>query len=395
MTIYNKHIVAGRQKTGDGCADGARQFGIGIQDFGFRVMGSGISNLNVRGLLLIIIALAVQGLLGVAVSIAQSPDAAITESQWKAPSAKDVKSKAMDWLREKNLDKTVLAKAEIIWAQTSEQSKEEELLASLAATFALGDANSEKIVTLCSQPRGSLVLSEQTWLGNPQTPRFVANNMRLFYARWLVQELLFEEAREQIVGLEPSDVVAPATLLFYQSVVYHKLLEKESGLKTLEELLGAADTSPRRYVAVARLMEDDLKALEEDSLDHIARRMDDVHRRLDLGRTGPKVRKVEDGVIESLDKLIKQIEDKRQQQQQSSAGGNTLRPSNPAQDSVPMEGKGPGDVTKRDIGSESNWGDLPPKEREEALQQIGRDFPSHYRDVIEQYFKKLASEGSE
>jgi len=40
-----------------------------------------------------------------------------------------------------------------------------------------------------------------------------------------------------------------------------------------------------------------------------------------------------------------------------------------------MEGKGPGEVTKKDVGSKSGWGDLPPKEREEALQQIGRDFP--------------------
>jgi hypothetical protein len=29
------------------------------------------------------------------------------------------------------------------------------------------------------------------------------------------------------------------------------------------------------------------------------------------------------------------------------------------------------------------------------LQQIGREFPSHYRDVIEQYFRRLASEGEE
>ena len=57
-----------------------------------------------------------------------------------------------------------------------------------------------------------------------------------------------------------------------------------------------------------------------------------------------------------------------------------------------MGGKGPGNVTKKDIGSESGWGDLPPKEREEAMQQIGRDFPSHYRDVIEQYFRPLAAE---
>ena len=26
------------------------------------------------------------------------------------------------------------------------------------------------------------------------------------------------------------------------------------------------------------------------------------------------------------------------------------------------------------------------------MQQIGRDFPSHYRDAIEQYFRRLAAE---
>ena len=55
-------------------------------------------------------------------------------------------------------------------------------------------------------------------------------------------------------------------------------------------------------------------------------------------------------------------------------------------------GKGPGEVAKKNIGSESGWGDLPPKEREEAIQQIGRDFPPHYRDAIEQYFRRLAAE---
>ena len=50
----------------------------------------------------------------------------------------------------------------------------------------------------------------------------------------------------------------------------------------------------------------------------------------------------------------------------------------------------PGKVEQRDIGNKSGWGDLPPKEREQALQQIGREFPAHYREVIEQYFRALA-----
>jgi hypothetical protein len=121
--------------------------------------------------------------------------------------------------------------------------------------------------------------------------------------------------------------------------------------------------------------------------------MDDIERRLDLGHAGPRVIEVEDGVIASLDKLIEEMEEQQKQQQQAGgAGGGTIRPSNPAQDSVPMGGKGPGETVRRNIGSESGWGDLPPKERQEALQQIGQDFPSHYRDVIEQYFRKLAGE---
>ena len=60
-----------------------------------------------------------------------------------------------------------------------------------------------------------------------------------------------------------------------------------------------------------------------------------------------------------------------------------------------MGGKGPGEVTRKNIGSQSGWGDLPPKEREQALQQIGRDFPSHYREAIKEYFRRLAAEGNE
>jgi hypothetical protein len=140
-------------------------------------------------------------------------------------------------------------------------------------------------------------------------------------------------------------------------------------------------------------MEADLKDLKADTLDHIARRMEDIERRLNLGRAGPKVRSVEDGVIKSLDKLIEDLES--QQQQQAGAGGGNLQPRSPAQDSVPMGGKGRGEVAQKNVGRKSGWGNLPPREREEAMQQIGRQFPAHYRDVIEQYFRKLASEGSE
>jgi hypothetical protein len=102
------------------------------------------------------------------------------------------------------------------------------------------------------------------------------------------------------------------------------------------------------------------------------------------------VQEKEDEVIRMLDTLIKE-EEKKQSQSSEVAFGGGQSPA-PMQESLPAGGKGRGEVQKRDLGKSANWGDLPPKEREEAMQQISRDFPAHYREVIEEYFRELAKE---
>ncbi len=330
-------------------------------------------------------------LLGVAVGTVycQSSDTPSKPLAWQPPALEDVKAQVFVWLEENKADEPTRARAVELWSDLSGQPAGAELLARLAGTFALIDERAGKLIQLCSEPKSHLLLPSQTWLTEEKAPPLLADNMRLLYGRWLVHHALYDESLEQLGGLQPDDVVAPALLLFYQGVAHHSLLHKEEGLRAMERLIDGAEGSPRRYIAVARLMQQDLEGLKNDTLDHITRRMDDIRRRLDLGRAGKKVRKIEDGVIESLDKLIKKLEE---QQAAAAAGSGSIQSSNPASDSQIMGGKGRGEVTKRNIGSESGWGDLPPKQREEALQQIGRQFPSHYRDVIEQYFRRLASE---
>ena len=75
-------------------------------------------------------------------------------------------------------------------------------------------------------------------------------------------------------------------------------------------------------------------------------------------------------------------------------GQGSLNPSSPAQDSNPLGGSGPGNVDRRNHGEADDWGALPPKERQKALQQISKELPAHYREVIEEYFRKLARDGS-
>ncbi len=320
---------------------------------------------------------------------------ATSEPTWHTAKGSEVRQQLEEWIASRPPAEFTAAQLQTEWA-TADDWTAEALLERLADVLAATEPAAKELVALCSHPRRGLNPPDFAWLADAATPAIERNNLRLLYGRWLVQGAFYDEALAQLQSLRPEDVVDPAGLLFYQSVVYHRLLKKEAGLAALSLLLEPGHDIPRRYLSVARLMQSDLAPLKDDSLDHIARRMEDIRRRLDLGRAGPQVREVEDGVIKSLDKLIKELEDQAAAAAAAAAqGGNNVVPVTPAQDSVPIGGKGPGHVVQRDIGHQSGWGDLPPHQRQEALQQIGKDFPSHYRDVIEQYFRKLAAEESQ
>ena len=348
---------------------------------------------NLRFAILLIGLFGSSALAAPSASSALPSDPAIHKApSWHPPQVLEVKAQVAAWLQQNVADVALRSKALAVVYGIGDQASGSELLERLAETFALVDPKAAQLVEICSHPRSRLFLPTFIFLTDSKTAPLVAANMRLYYGRWLVQGQWFEEALEQLGGLKTAEVVAPAELLFYQGVTYHRMLNKAEGLKVINQLLDGAEASPRRFVAIAYLMQADLGSLEEETLDHIARRMDDLRRRFDLGRAGPKARKVEDGVIESLDKMIKKIEDEQDKQNQNQSQSNSLKSSSAAKDSTPNAGKAPGNVDKKDIGHKSGWGDMPPKEREEALQQMGRDFPPHYRDAIEEYFRKLAAE---
>jgi hypothetical protein len=271
----------------------------------------------------------------------------------------------------------------------------DDLLDRLAASLAKTDDRVAELTEFCSGVAKPGPLSEFAWLADSDTPMLVRHNMRLYLARWLVQQGYYDEALSWTDGLATDEVVAPEALLFYRAVAHHRLVQPEKADAALAQLLQREDELPARYQKLAGLMKQDLAALDDQSLDHIARRMDDIRRRLAQGRTGKIVQGVENGVIDSLDKLIKQAEDQMQQQQsQSSQAPQGQQQGTPMQDSQIADLKAPGSVERRDIGRGTGWGNVPERDREKALQEIGREFPSHYREVIEEYFRRLAAEES-
>ena len=321
---------------------------------------------------------------------------------WSIPSYADVRRRMLDWLDSRAAPGTPpapdIAAVRETWPEQPPGDDASDLLDHVMDSVSRCDP---RCATLRRSMAAGVAAAEQAqpdvgWLSDATTDAFERDAVRLWLGRERVRRDRFDEGLALLADLDPATAIDPAALLFHRAACQHWLLEADVAVETLDRLLERSGEIPVRYERVARLLRADIASLEDESLDHISRRMRDITRRLDLGRAGPKTLAVQDGVIDSLDKMIKQIEQQRQQQQQSQAssgagGGSGSGNGTPMDESRIAGGKGPGEVTKRDIGDSDGWGKLPPHKREEALQQIGREFPAHYREAIEQYFKRLAS----
>ena len=79
---------------------------------------------------------------------------------------------------------------------------------------------------------------------------------------------------------------------------------------------------------VATLMFFDMQGLEGrgQDLGHIARLMDNIERRLDLSRGGPKTQEIQKKVVFRLDELIKEIENQMKNGAQVQCPGGQPQP---------------------------------------------------------------------
>jgi hypothetical protein len=314
------------------------------------------------------------------------------QASWQIPTTAMVRTQLDEFLAGQKLDEAQQLKVAALWGDPTEPLESSQLLDRLAATLSIVEPRAAEVIALCESTEPPLVVPRFALLDDESVAPLVRDNLRLLYGRWLAQQQLVDESLEYLGTLEAEKVVDPVSLLFYQAVGQHRLLAKNECLATVTKLLENEEALPRRYRTLAKLMEADIRPLKTDSLDEIARMMDDVRRRLELARAGKTVRMQEEQVVAKLEKLIEELEKQQQQQQQPGNGGGS-QPSAPMQDSQAAQMRGAGEVDPKSLGKKDEWGNLPPKERQEVLQQIGRDLPAHFRETIEEYFKRLAQDG--
>ena len=316
-------------------------------------------------------------------------------SSWQSPKIEGVVEGFSSWLTQKNdLRSKGIASVEFLKTTLEEVTVSQRLDVIVGAISMVRPDVDKFIAQLQEMERsgGAAKIADLKYdLESVVENEFVRNHVRLFYGRWLSQNHFFDEALEQLNQVSVESVLDPATLLYYQGLMQHQLLQKDDCLATVKKLLENEDDIPRRYAVVGKLMISDIEPLEIDSLDEISRLMSDVGRRTGLNRTGSRVIDQEKQVIEKLDKLIEDLEKQQQQQQQSQSRSNSGQaPTQPIQASQVAGGGASGEAKNKRQEDGGDWGDLPPAQRAAAMAEMSKDMPPHYRTVIEEYFRRLA-----
>jgi len=196
---------------------------------------------------------------------------------------------------------------------------------------------------------------------------------------------------------------------------------------TLDELLNIAPSKPAPPPTEPRLLVpegDDTASVRQRSLDELFGRMRSVSQRLGGGMDpGLETQRIQESILAQLDQLIKAVKQSGPGSSSSSGGGSsgsTRRQDTGAAGNAPQGGGrgGDGSSGRRPSGAATSagtsgstdelpeqpagtgplrqsrveWGNLPPRLRDEVLQSVNERPSAAYRRLTEAYFRRLAEE---
>jgi len=227
----------------------------------------------------------------------------------KSPDPSEVRKQAEAWLKEtaKKTDAASLAAFKATW------DSDKPLLEKVTATLVLGSPEAARLLKEARDPETAAPTEIPALLKDAKVPAFVRSNLALAYGKALTGRKVYEEALEALRSARPEEVADPSSLLFHKAVCEHALMLKDQADSSIDRLLVDVTDAPERYRMVAALMHFDMVTWQDKDLGWVARKMDNIQRRLDLKRGGKQTQKIQKEVLVRLDEMIKELENKQKQ----------------------------------------------------------------------------------
>lgn len=182
-------------------------------------------------------------------------------------------------------------------------------------------------------------------------------------------------------------------------------LEYEASTGTLGAFLSRYPESPERLRITATQILTELQRRVPGKMGDVRDLMNFARRRIKNGDTGEVVASRQAAAVELLNAMIQEAENQEKNKggcKKCGGGkckgghGNPQGNNNPGggakQSTLPGGDSRMGELRKTQARPGEEWGRMPPREREQILQTLQRQFPSQYRELLEQYYQQLAKD---
>lgn len=344
---------------------------------------------------------------------ADTPKPSFGFSTLKTATPAAAKAKAEAWL--KSVGKFDQAAFDKVWADESKS-----VLDRTADSLALGNTEVAAALANVRNQTAPAPTEAPAFLKDAKADAFFRTNVALAFAKAAAGKKVYEEALEALNTVTTPEVaVDPAAFYFFKAVSEHATMRKEAATGSIVKLIDDVADAPDRYKMVATLMFFEMQSWSSDpkALSNIERLMDNSGRRLELSRAGEKTQDIQKKIVFRLEELIKEQENKSKNKPgdgkdgkpgdgppnggncpgggppggpPGNQPGNQTQPSQPAPDSMIMGGSGQGKVDEKQLRQiAEQWGALPPEKRAKIVEDITRDQPAKYKQMIDEYFKSL------
>jgi len=231
----------------------------------------------------------------------------------QSPAPEEAKSQAVNWLKAAGKTDAATTKAfDALWAT------DRPLIEKVTETLVLGSPEAGKLLAAARDTSVSAPTEVPALIKDSKDTFFKAN-LAVAYARALANRRVFEEGLDALKIVKPEQTIDPGAYLFTRAVCEHALILQKDADQSILRLLDDVADAPERYRMVAALMHFDMMSWRDKDMGWIARKMDNIERRLDLARGGPTTQKMQKEVVMRLDEIIKEKEN--QAKGQSGNGG--------------------------------------------------------------------------
>jgi len=223
----------------------------------------------------------------------------------RAVDAAEAQKQAEAWLKGVKSDDATMAAFKKIW------DTDRAVLDKVASTLALGDADAARLLAEAKDIDAPAPTEVPAVLADRKKGDFYRNNLALAYAKALTSRKVYEEALEVFLVVKADGVIDPSAFYFHKAVCEYELMLKDKADTSIDRLIADVSDSPERYLRVAALMHFDMLSWQEKDLGWVARKMENIQRRLELKRGGKNTQKMQKEVLVRLDEMIKELENKQ------------------------------------------------------------------------------------